>query len=83
VRSESGRIPKGIQLALMRCLARRIRWAMVASGTRKARAISAVVKPPTARKVGATLEDRGAGGGHAWVLSDLKTLLETGKSFAN
>jgi hypothetical protein len=24
-----------------------------------------------------------AGGGHAWVLSDLKTLLETGKSFAN
>jgi uncharacterized protein YndB with AHSA1/START domain len=27
--------------------------------------------------------DQGAGGGHAWVLSDLKTLLETGKSFAN
>jgi uncharacterized protein YndB with AHSA1/START domain len=28
-------------------------------------------------------EDQGAGGGHAWILSDLKTLLETGKSFAN
>jgi len=26
--------------------------------------------------------DQGAGGGHAWVLSDLKTLLETGRSFA-
>lgn len=25
--------------------------------------------------------DQGAGGGHAWVLSDLKTLLETGKGF--
>ncbi len=25
----------------------------------------------------------GAGGGHAWILSNLKTLLETGKSFAN
>ncbi len=28
------------------------------------------------------LEDQGAGGRHAWVLSDLKTLLETGRSFA-
>lgn len=27
-------------------------------------------------------EEFGAGGGHAWVLSDLKTLLETGRSFA-
>ena len=25
-------------------------------------------------------EEQGAGGGHAWVLSDLKTLLETGSS---
>jgi uncharacterized protein YndB with AHSA1/START domain len=25
----------------------------------------------------------GAGGGHAWILSDLKTLLETGKSFTS
>jgi hypothetical protein len=27
-------------------------------------------------------EDEGAGGGHAWVLSDLKSLLETGKPLA-
>jgi hypothetical protein len=27
-------------------------------------------------------EDEGAGGGWAWILSDLKTLLETGKNFA-
>ena len=33
----------------MRCLARLMRWAMVASGTRKAPAISAVDRPPTAR----------------------------------
>ncbi|MGH9213184.1 MAG: SRPBCC domain-containing protein [Acidimicrobiales bacterium] len=26
-------------------------------------------------------EDQGAGGGHAWVLSELKTLLETGTAF--
>ena len=26
-------------------------------------------------------EDRGAGGGWSWVLSDLKTLLETGGAF--
>jgi hypothetical protein len=40
----------------MLCLARLIRWAMVASGTRNARAISAVVKPPTARRVSAMAE---------------------------
>jgi uncharacterized protein YndB with AHSA1/START domain len=28
-------------------------------------------------------EEFGAGGGHAWVLSELKTLLETGKVFAD
>jgi uncharacterized protein YndB with AHSA1/START domain len=39
--------------------------------------------PRLAALVGGKLEDQGAGGGHAWVLSDLKTLLETGKSFAN
>ncbi len=39
--------------------------------------------PRLAAIVGGTFEDQGAGGGHAWVLSDLKTLLETGKSFAN
>ena len=31
--------------------------------------------------VGGQLEDTGAGGGHPWVLSDLKSLLETGSSF--
>ncbi|MET0425725.1 MAG: SRPBCC family protein [Actinoplanes sp.] len=37
--------------------------------------------PATAAMVAGT-EDSGAGGGWAWILSDLKTLLETGKSFA-
>ena len=40
----------------MRCFARLIRWAMVASGTRKALAISDVVSPPTARSVSAIAE---------------------------
>ena len=40
----------------MRCLARLMRWAIVASGTRKAFAISAVVSPPTARRVRASCE---------------------------
>ena len=35
-------------------LARTIRWAIVASGTRKARAISSVVRPPSSRRVSAT-----------------------------
>jgi uncharacterized protein YndB with AHSA1/START domain len=39
--------------------------------------------PKLAAIVSGQWEDEGAGGGHAWVLSDLKTLLETGKSFAN
>ncbi|OLE25546.1 MAG: transcriptional regulator [Actinobacteria bacterium 13_1_20CM_3_71_11] len=39
--------------------------------------------PALAAIVSGAFEDQGAGGGHAWVLSDLKTLLETGKSFAN
>ena len=43
----------------MRCLARLMRCAMVASGTRNARAISAVVRPPTARSVSATWEGGG------------------------
>ena len=30
-----------------------------------------------------SLEEYGAGGGHAWVLSDLKTLLETGSAFSS
>src|SRR3954469_20553044 len=37
-------------------LARLIRWAIVASGTKKASAISRVVRPPTARSVSATWE---------------------------
>ena len=47
----------------MRCLARLIRRVMVASGTRKARAISAVVRPPTARRVSAICE---AGDSDGW-----------------
>lgn len=39
--------------------------------------------PRLAAIVGGSMEEYGAGGGHAWVLSDLKTLLETGSSFAN
>jgi uncharacterized protein YndB with AHSA1/START domain len=38
--------------------------------------------PQLAAIVGGQFEDQGAGGGWAWVLSDLKTLLETGKPFA-
>jgi uncharacterized protein YndB with AHSA1/START domain len=37
--------------------------------------------PATAAMVGGT-EDGAAGGGWAWILSDLKTVLETGKNFA-
>jgi hypothetical protein len=37
-------------------LARLIRWPTVDSGTRNARAISAVVRPPTARSVNATCD---------------------------
>jgi uncharacterized protein YndB with AHSA1/START domain len=39
--------------------------------------------PKLAAILSGAFEDGGAGGGHAWILSDLKTLLETGKSFAN
>ena len=38
--------------------------------------------PVLASIVGGRWEDQGAGGGHTWVLNDLKTLLETGSSFA-
>jgi uncharacterized protein YndB with AHSA1/START domain len=37
--------------------------------------------PKLAEIVSGRWEAHGAGGGHAWVLSDLKTLLETGRSF--
>lgn len=39
--------------------------------------------PTLAAILSGAFEAQGAGGGHAWVLSDLKTLLETGKSFAD
>jgi uncharacterized protein YndB with AHSA1/START domain len=39
--------------------------------------------PSLAAMVGGAEEAQGAGGGHAWVLSELKTLLETGKGFNN
>ena len=48
--------------ALMRCLARLMRCAIVASGTRKALAISAVVSPPTARSVSAIADERVSAG---------------------
>jgi uncharacterized protein YndB with AHSA1/START domain len=38
--------------------------------------------PVLAAITSGALEDEGAGGGHAWVLSDLKSLLETGKPLA-
>ncbi len=41
----------GMPEVLMVCLARLMHWAMAASGTRKAAAICAVVRPPTARSV--------------------------------
>jgi uncharacterized protein YndB with AHSA1/START domain len=37
--------------------------------------------PQTALMTGGSLEETGGGGGWSWVLSDLKTLLETGSSF--
>ena len=50
---ETGDGDEGTPEAFTLCLARLIRCAMVASGTRNARAISAVVSPPTARSVSA------------------------------
>lgn len=38
--------------------------------------------PNLAAMVAGQQEEFGAGGGHAWVLSDLKSLLETGKTLA-
>ncbi len=38
--------------------------------------------PKLASLVRGDQEEYGAGGGHAWVLSELKTMLETGKVFA-
>ena len=38
--------------------------------------------PQLAAIIGGSLEEFGAGGGHPWVLSDLKSLLETGSGLA-
>ena len=38
--------------------------------------------PVLAAIISGAFEDEGAGGGHAWVLSDLKSLLETGRPLA-
>jgi uncharacterized protein YndB with AHSA1/START domain len=38
--------------------------------------------PAMARLMAGEFEEQGAGGGWAWVLSDLKTLLETGRALA-
>jgi hypothetical protein len=38
--------------------------------------------PHLAALVGGAMEAEGAGGGWTWILSDLKTLLETGKPLA-
>ncbi|MGW4465707.1 SRPBCC domain-containing protein [Micromonospora sp. NPDC004704] len=39
--------------------------------------------PATGAMTGGALEESGAGGGWAWVLSDLKTLVETGSAFSS
>ena len=52
-------IRNGTPEALMRCFALLMRWAIVASSTRNAFAISAVVSPPTARSVSAIAEAGG------------------------
>jgi hypothetical protein len=38
--------------------------------------------PQLSKLLAGELGNRGAGGGWAWVLSDLKTVLETGRGFA-
>ena len=58
----SGGSANGVPAALIVSFARLIRCAIVASGTRNARAISAVVRPPTARSVSAICEARESAG---------------------
>ena len=55
-RSASGGSSNGTALALIRCFARLMRWAIVVSGTKNAPAICAVVNPPTARNVSASCD---------------------------
>src|SRR6478609_122605 len=61
-RSAGGGIANRAPAALIRCLPRLIRCAMVDSGTRKAAAICAVVNPPTARRVSATCDGADSAG---------------------
>ena len=61
-RSSSGGSSNRAPASLIVCLARLIRWAIVASGTRKAFAISAVVRPPTARSVSASCDGTDSAG---------------------
>jgi hypothetical protein len=56
-------ISNGTRRAVRVRLARTMRCAMVASGTRKARAISAVVSPPSSRRVRAA---RASGDSTGW-----------------
>lgn len=58
----AGGIRYGIPALRIFRLARTRRCAMVASGTRKARAISGVVSPASVRSVSATLASMGSAG---------------------
>ena len=59
----------------MLCFARLIRCAIVASGTRNALAISAVVRPPTARSVSAIAD---AGDSAGWQHMNSSTSVSSG-----
>ena len=62
----------------MLCFARLIRCAIVASGTRNALAISAVVRPPTARSVSAIADGRRQRGMAAHEQQDERVVLHPG-----
>ena len=62
-RSSVGGMANPTPEARMRPFARLMRWAIVASGIMNARAISAVVRPPTARSVSGMAD---AGGSAGW-----------------
>ena len=51
-----------MRAALIFAFARVIRWPMAASDTRKARAISGIVSPPTMRSVSATRDSIASAG---------------------
>ena len=72
-----GGIRNGTPLSWMVCLARVIRRVMVASGTRNARAISAVVRPPTARSVSAICD---GGDSDGWQHRNSRTSVSSASS---